>query len=278
MFDKATLTALQESASISQANISLEECARDVVALPSDYKLHDVEKYLKARRRARGAMVTDSLESFTSYTKTHAEEGASVFVDPAQMQAVAVLNLGTPEDAGHADNLAKLQPLKTAAYAALCQHATGQPLKQTEVAEFFEDWAEVMHFFNEAGDITPPKAIAAVRKLTIESLRKLESSEQSLSASRSAFEAVQATSVEPIPTVIYFTCQPYRDLKERQFVLRLGVLTGGDKPQINLRIVKAEQHAEEMADELAAKISESFKFGTFEGKPLPIYVGSYAKA
>ena len=114
---------------------------------------------------------------------------------------------------------------------------------------------------------------AAIRKLTIETMRKLESEEQSLSASRSAFESVQATSKEPIPTTILFMCQPYKDLNERTFALRLAIQTSGDKPSVSLRIVKAEQHNEEMANELAALIGANFS-----GEGVPVLIGAYAKA
>lgn len=275
MLDKQAITALQESQSIAAAADSLRVSVqtKDLAALPSDYKLHNLEPYLPLRRRARGTMATSILAAFTSYATAHNEPGASVFISPEDMSATAVLNLGTPEAPGHTDNRAKLQLKKTAAYSALVSHANGNPLKQAAVAEFLEDWPECIMCFNDSGDITNPKAIASIRKLTIESMRKLESSEQQLSASRSAFESVAATSTEPLPTTIYFECQPYADLSKRNFVLRLGIQTGGDKPAITLRIVKAEQHAEEMANELASLIS-----GQFAGKDFPVMLGSYSKA
>lgn len=257
------------------AQTALEESnhTKEAVALPSDYKLHDLEKLLPLRRRARGTMSTTALESFTDYTKAHAEPGASVFVDADHMSATAVLNLGTPDAPGHADNRAKLTLTRTAAFSALLSLATGASLKQATVAEFLEDWSLEIACMNDAGGIATPKAIAAIRKLTIETMRKLESEEQSLSASRSAFESVQATSKEPIPTTILFMCQPYKDLNERTFALRLAIQTSGDKPSVSLRIVKAEQHNEEMANELAALIGANFS-----GEGVPVLIGAYAKA
>lgn len=275
MFDKEAIIALQEHASINAANVALAGTheTKELAALPSDYTLHNLEPYLPLRRRARGTMTTAILAAFTGYTVAHAETGASAFINPESMAATAVLNLGTPTAPGHADNLAKLQLKKTAAYSALTAVATGAGLKQSTAAEFLEDWPEHLKCFNDAGEIALPKAIAAMRKLTIESMRKLESSEQQLSASRSAFESVQATSVEPIPTTIYFECQPYSDLPRRMFVLRLGVQTGDTKPCITLRIVKAEQHAEEMANELGELIAVQFN-----GKEIPVMLGSYSKS
>ena len=121
MFNKETLVALQEGASIDKAGIALamSEDTKEVVALPSDFKLHNLEQFLPNRRRARGTMSTAVLASFTEYATEHAEEGASVFIEPDLMIATAVLNLGSPSVPGHADNRAKLQLKKTAAYSEL---------------------------------------------------------------------------------------------------------------------------------------------------------------
>lgn len=274
MFDKEAIEALQHGSGIREARSAVNAAFEGdgFVALPNHFQKHDLEAWLRHRRRARGVMTTNALKDFAAYTKAHSEAGASVFVNANDMTAIAVLNLGTPDIPGHADNSAKLQQRKTAAYQALIAHASGKPLTQTVAAEFLEDWPELIECFNDAGPIKLPKAIGAIRKLTIEAMRKLESSEQSLGASKSAFESVQATSADPIPTTIYFQCLPYQDLPERLFVLRLGVQTGGDKPAIVLRIVKAEQHAEEMANELADLVRDSL------GGTLPVMIGEYAKA
>ena len=275
MITKEAITALQEGESISAAAASLNASCdtNDLTALPSDYKLHDLEKYKAMRRRERGTMNTNVISAFTGYVTDHVEPGATVFVNADDMSATAVLNLGTPCVPGHADNRAKLTLKRTAAYSALVGIASGMGYKQTQIAEFLEDWPEHIQCLNDSGSITLPKAIAAIRKLSIEAIRKIENSEQQLSASRSAFESVQATSADPLPTVIMFDCQPYADLKARTFALRLNVQTGGDKPTISLRIVKAEQHAEDMANELGYLIAHAF-----DGASIPVLLGSYSKA
>lgn len=272
MFNKEAIQQLQEGMSMIAAITAIESSAKsnNVVALPKDYELRDLEKFLPNRRRARGTMGTTMLASFADYSKAHAEPGASVFIDISTFTATTVLNLGTPTEPGHADNRAKLTLDRTAAFSALMNHANGIGITQQQVAEFLEDWPDLIKCFNDAGPIAPPKAIAAIRKLTIESMRKLESSEQQLAASKSTFESIQATSADPIPTTIYFKCQPYADLQEREFVLRLGIQTGGDKPKIMLRIVKIELHREEMATELKGLIDVKFA-----GAGIPVLLGSY---
>lgn len=273
MFDKETLTALQESCSITFAAGALAGSpdTLDITALPSDFKLHDLEAFLPTRRRARGMMTTGNVNAFVKYATDHMEEGATVFVDQDNMQATAVLNLGTPSDPGHADNKATLKPEKTAAYKALLMHANGAGYGQKAIAEFLEDWADNIKCFAGEGEVKTSQAVAAVRKITIEGMRKVESTEQALSASKSAFESVSASSTETLPTLILFACKPYADIEQRGFALRLGVLTGDATPKVNLRISKLEEHQEEMAEELAALISSEFN------DAILVLLGNYSK-
>lgn len=271
MIDASAINELTKAEAIASANRALTHQLDSLVALPEEFKLHDLEPYLTYRRRQRGLMVTSALKDFAAYCETHADTGASVFVDADSMTATAVLNLGSPDEPGHADNRARLELRKTAAYQALLQHTqAGRALGQAVAAEFLEDWADLVECYTDDGATTKTTyAVAAIRKLTIEAMRKLESSEQSLSASRSAFESVQATSAAPIPTAIHFRCQPYHGLAERTFVLRLGVQTGGDKPTIVLRVIKAEQHAEEMAQQLAELVRSEL------GEVCQVALGTY---
>jgi uncharacterized protein YfdQ (DUF2303 family) len=80
---------------------------------------------------------------------------------------------------------------------------------------------------------------------------------------------VTASSTETLPTYVYFTCEPYHEFEERTFVMRLGIRTT-DKPAITLRIVNREQHDEDMAAELRAKVDAAITDG------LPVLVGDYS--
>lgn len=271
MFDKAAIQELSKADAIGAAESALREHRSTLgnVALPDDFQLHDLEKCMPTRRRARGSMDTSSIEDFAAYVAQHQEAGAAVFVSHKAMVANAVLNLGTPEAPGHADNRAQFNPLMTAAHSALRQVANGNALSQTTVAEFMEDWAHLISCFHEAEKLAPAKAISAVRNITIEGLKKVEASEQQLSASKSSFEEVTASSKDTLPTHIYFKCVPYHGFEEREFVMRLGIRTG-DKPAITLRIINREQHDEEMAAELRDKVNNAVNSG------VPVLVGDYS--
>lgn len=307
MFDKSAIIALQEAEQIAQAGKAIAAAFADIdesglnvtpkalVALPSDYKISNLETYLPNRRRARGRMETREIDSFAAYTRQYAEDGAAIFVDPRQMQATAVLNLGTPTSPGHADNIAMLAAQKTAAYITLL-NMTSANVKQAAVAEWLEDWAPHIICFDKAEKMTTPAAALAIRNLTIDTARKLQSTVEQLSSSHSSFESVRASSMSgAVPDLIYFTCEPYAGLNERQFVLRLSVLTSDSKPVLSLRIIKAEQHIEEMAEELAAKVADAIAPKTLlpipQHKPetdaekaamlvgyqfIPVLIGSYS--
>lgn len=272
------IEAIRKGSSIARAEEATTNALHDsgVVALPNDFQTHDLEKFQNTRRRQRGTFSTPFVTDFAQYTQALADEGATVFVDATDMTARAVLDLGTTDSPGHADHMARLQPIKTAAYAALGKIA-GQALSQRAVAEFFEDWCDLakMSFFNDQngqdGTITRAQAIVAVRDITIDGARKLESTEQTLSATRTAFESVQASSRHTLPTLVYFKTRPYADLNERLFVLRMSISTSDSKPLLTLRVQNVEQHTEEMGNELAALVRDAI------GGELPVLLGTYAK-
>lgn len=271
MLTKDAIQELSQAEAISAAEkaITKQVPAGTLVGLTDNFTLHVLEQYMPNRRRARGSMSTPNVGDFAKYVADNKEVGAAVFVQQDKMTAIAVLNLGTPTAPGHTDNTAKLEPKKTAAYIALKRMANGEACKQQAVAEFFEDWALHLKFFNENGEITPAQAVAAVRKISIESLKKMESEEAQLSASKGVFESVSVANKDLIPTRIKFTTVPFHGLNERVFTMRLGILSSSDKAAINLRIINQEQHDEEMAAELAALVAT-------EVKDLPIMIGEYA--
>ena len=270
------IDAMREGVEASVVHAAVQESivsGLGVTALSEGVGVHDLEKYLPHRRRQRGAFSTQHVKAFGQYAATHAAQGAMVFVDTGAMQARAVLDLGTLAEPGHADHIAKLAPRRTAAFDALQQFA-GRQHSQQAVAEFLEDWAPhvELQLFNDSDAITLPKALAAVRRITIESARRVDSEQQQLSANMTAFESVQASSKEPLPTTVYFTTTPYADLQPRTFVMRLAIHTGGNAPALTLRIQNMEKHTEEMGQELAELVRQTI------GDRLPVLLGDFSKA
>lgn len=271
VLDQRDTTVDQANAAIFYA-IGNSRGISPLVALPDDFSRHDVENYLPARIRARGTFTAPYMNDFVAYAAQHKEDGASVFVDADNITATAVLNLGTPTTPGHADQLAKLAPKRTAAYEAL-RNITRSPQPQREMAEFLEDWLPYWWAYAVKGEPALPQgqAVLAIRNLTVEAAIKADHKEESLSASRSTFESVKASSEHTLPSLITFKCKPYPDLQEREFALRLSVLTNDKTPRFQLRITALEEHIEQMATEFAVQIREAA-----EGQ-IPVLIGAYQK-
>lgn len=245
--------------------------AEATLALPNDFTLHDVEKFMPARRRARGTMITSAIEDFAQFATRHAFDGAAaVFVNGPQMAAMAVLNIYTGAgDPGHCDFKAELKAQITAPHKAM-RSMLQRPLSQQQLAEFLEDWPPHIVCLSPDGQaIVAARAIAAVRRITIEGLRKVESQTQQLSQDRTTFESVKATSTDPLPAFVAFKCAPYFGLDERTFVMRLSIRTGDKDPALGLHLVNGEQHDDDMAQELAQRVRNVI------GNAMPVMVGSF---
>ena len=277
MLTKDTLQELTKAQAISAAAETLLGAgpSTGMVALPADFKLHDLEVHMQTRRRPRGTMTTSSADNFAQYIEAQHAHGCTVFVSPDEKRAVAVLNLGSADEPGHADNIAVFAPKMTAAYAAMKAIANGHPRSQQQVAEYLEDWLHVVQACaNGEAEIQPRHAIAAVRSITIDALRRVESTEEQLSATRSALESVKARSGgdKPLPTEIRLRFEPFQGLQPREFVLRLSVHVA-EKPTLSLRVAREELHDEEMAAELVQIVGDAITEGTSEG--FPVLIGGY---
>lgn len=274
MLTKDAIQELSQAQAITAANEHTVNT--DALVLPSNFAVHDLEKFSACRRRARGTMKTSSIDDFAAYVRDHREDGASVFVNG--LHATAVLNMGTPELPGHCDNRAVIEPTITAAYAALSKIASGGAVKQATAAEFLEDWSECIQAFSEEDPMPVPKAVSALRRITIEGVRKIEAAEQALSASKSTFESVHASSGgDAVPTRLLFTCIPYVGFDTRVFIVRIGVQTGGDKPMLVFRIANIESADEDMADEFCKKLDSAIDAAEDDtDTAVPVLIGSYS--
>jgi uncharacterized protein YfdQ (DUF2303 family) len=279
MIDKEAIDALSKADAIRAAESAMAGAFNSdaATALPNDFQIHDLEKFMPARRRMRGKMHTTSLQSFGDYVVARADLGATVFVKPIEMKAAAVLNMGNMLTPGHCDHVAVLAFQATAAYVAMRNLVKYGEITQRKLAEFMEDHYESIQCLDVDGNYMVTKhAIAAVRNITIEALAKADASQGQLSAERSSFESVKASSkAGAMPVWIEFRCVPYMDLPERVFRMRLGIAAGEKAPRITLVIQKAEQHTEEMGQEACAVVAKAIKGDTLSND-IPVLIGEFA--
>lgn len=107
--DATAINQIHALISAQGVNEIISKIGADAVALPENFRIHDLEKFNLNRFRFRGALSTASIDDFTRYSKDLADEGTRCFIDADNMRAVSVLNLGTIDEPGHADNTATLK-------------------------------------------------------------------------------------------------------------------------------------------------------------------------
>lgn len=256
-----------------------EQTDGSAVSLPESVKVEDLERFMPTRRRYRGKMTTTQIGEFAEYTnltagevqENGAEPGTTVpcFVNPENMTAKVLFDLGTLEHPGHADFTARLDLPKTAAFEELLSK-NGRALGQKELAEWLEDWAPQLKVTAEDGEpLNLPGAVAAVRRITIGAKSESTSEERTFGGRRSAMSEVEAQNKDTLPAFIEFTCEPYHGLDERTFRLRVSLITG-ETPKLIMRIVRLEHHQEEMAKEFREHLIHAL-----DGNLVQTFVGNF---
>ncbi|EAB0766397.1 hypothetical protein DOZ44_18270 [Escherichia coli] len=95
--DATAINQIHALISAQGVNEIISKIGADAVALPENFRIHDLEKFNLNRFRFRGALSTASIDDFTRYSKDLADEGTRCFIDADNMRAVSVLNLGNGE-------------------------------------------------------------------------------------------------------------------------------------------------------------------------------------
>lgn len=255
--DASAIEQIQQAATtdIANKNIDMFGEMKPTLALPNDFVLHDMEAKKEFRFRFRGEFATESVSAFGDYAQQHTiEDSQAVFIHAESMTAKLVLNLGDEVEAGHCDHVARIKLVKTAAYTALLD-IINRPKDQREIAEFIEDWRTLLAAYgeeSETGDaplIPIVKALQAVRSITIEAVSKSESDVRNYGATTTGMDSIDAKSKHELPSAFAFTCEPYHGLQIHTFDLRPSILTTGKTPQLVLRIIREQEHNEQMAEE-----------------------------
>lgn len=208
--------------------------------------VQSLEKFELLRSRFRGKFATTVLADYIQYVKE--QGGGPSFIDHKAGAATTFFNLGTKEQPGHGDWVARLMLEPTAGYAAILKQ-NGQRVPQRALVEWVEDWSPSLSAISKTGEVTGiAPALAALRELKIQQKRETTHSDRDLGATRTALEDIEASSEAGIPSHIVFSVEPYAGFQARQFQMRVSIITG-DHPAIVLRLVGQEAMQESIAQE-----------------------------
>lgn len=256
MLDKKALEHIAESANIPGLIEQVKWTATPLAILPSSFELSSLEKFMPNRTSYRGCMSTNSVPDFFSYCKDYAKEGSKCFISD-DMDAVSIFDMGTESAPQHMNHKAKLSLKKLSAYKALLENTGGAKLRQKNLSDFIEDLSDYMKIESTTGALmTNSQAAAAVKQVTIAQVTKVGTTVGDYEEQQESLASISAENKDSLPAFICFDCTPYAGLMPRSFVVRVGIITGHSEPVFSLRIIKHEQHIEEMADEFKAKIIE----------------------
>lgn len=265
--DKQAIELIQQSTTTELLNNSiwgiLEAANPDMAGavLPRDFELVDLEQYMPRKRSFRGEFTSSIIDEAVTYTEVMAMPDSRCFIDMENMAAKFIFDFGSNLTPLHGDNTGLLKLKKTAPYIQIItvnQQARGQ----REMAEWIEDNIDYLGFVNANGEeINASAVLAAVRNVTIDALKQVNSTEGDWASERTAMEKISIQDTDNLPKFMTFTCNPYQGLEIRDISCRFSFTTSSDNVGFQLKIVNFERLQEELADEfkstLASKLDKS---------------------
>ncbi len=239
-----------------------------VVVTPKDFSISSMEKYMDLASFYRMKFNTISINDFIAYCNDNISDTTKCFVDPEEMLAKAIFDLGTLTEPEHKHHTATLRLRKTAAYEAVLA-VNGSHLDQRKACDWIEDWAESLQVFTRSGGaLTAQVAANYLSDLTIETAKSVTSTVGSFSEGMSAMEKIEAKGADLAPGELHFKFTPYLGFEEEKLVLKVQLLTGGQKPEISFRITRLESFQEELSEDFKSLLRKGF------GGELELYLGS----
>lgn len=244
------------------------------VLVPDGYKLELTERLNKHPSRMRAQFAADSIAEFVGYVGEHADDLSRVFVDPAQLEALAVLDYGIVDAPRWGQHRAHCKLRLDECYRDLRQALTTN-LSPEAVVDLILDHPAAFRFSavapeewlehagatgadTDEGAMTPQQAVQALRKLKTHISR--ESAHESTDTSRNRSTLERAAVTNRVPLTLIAHCQPAPELDAREFLLRLRYRLEGDKPIVSLRLLHKGQVEQAIAadfrDKLRAALGE----------------------
>jgi uncharacterized protein YfdQ (DUF2303 family) len=225
-----------------------------IAILPEGFKLHSTEKFNAQRDRYRGSYCTSAIPSFAEYIEYRnngANENVQTFISTNNgLSARTFINLGDETEPGHGDDTATLTLEKKAEFLRV-EQINGSRLRQQQLIDFVDDWADFLTVYNESGEVDLDKAIRALRKVKITKGSELDSQVRDFGHQVSAMEKLEATGVdENLPHFFLLNTDCYHGLNPREVKLSLRISANNDDaPGFVLRIVGKEALNEALAAE-----------------------------
>jgi len=260
---------LQQQKSIEKAAEVINSALNDVsencipaVALPDDFSMHNLEKYLAQPARFRGRFSTSSIAEFVKYANNNADEASHTFVSDNGSSANCILDLGNPDTPDNGEHRASLELKQTAPFKALIK-INGSPIGQQEWAEWIEDMRDYITLPSDPSGGTVSDLVTKVRNIKIDQKRESGSQVGDYDAARSELETIAAKSAHgELPASLVFKCAPYYELPEQAYKLRMSILPRSSEIKFKISVISLEECEEQTAKNFERELHEKLPENT----------------
>lgn len=260
--DSTAIKEIQNGAIALELGKRVNDTEVPVAVIPKDFNVHSLERYQEFRSRLRASLNTSHIDSFVGYIGAQrADDGDPIFVDPDDVSAKVIFDLGDEQTPGHCDHTAILKLRKTAAFEAyedLFERIGRGGIGQRALAEWVEDWRSCIFAYGEEdSEIDVKRLIATIRRVSIEGIRKADSSEENYSSSRTTLEEITAKSeAGELPEWLEFVTEPYHGLPQQKFRFRISIRTGGDQLSFGAFRIQEGRDAEVIGENFIAELKQ----------------------
>lgn len=212
----------------------IREVAEHPVALiPDGYRLADLEPFMKRPARYTGTFRTREIGAMQSYLEAHLTEETRLFIDPDNMDARAIFDMGRPDAPAWRAHTALLTLSLDPAFAALRALAE-QPVGIARLLDFLADWHPLLTCSAPGDDQTMSVNIATQRLQKIEALAGGNQDESDTPHLRGIGERRALAASAPIG--ISLATPMYQGLSQVQVTARTSYVIDRE-PLVRLRIM-----------------------------------------
>jgi len=259
MMDATAINAIRDMANAEYTASALQKNAKDgvnLVVLPKDYVVSDLEKHQPKPSMFRGLFRTESFKDFVAYTNSNLNYNSRVFVDPDKFTALAILDMGTIPEPEWGKHRAKLSLKKTAEFSAVLDMA-GRNHKQLELVDFIEDFSENIIFQDGTG-----QAILAIRNMTVTAKSEKESNLGDFKSTASKYDEIEVKSKgSALPESFTFSCAPFLGFEPVVITCKLRAVTDGDKLTLTYRIMAKDRMFDTLSEEFKDLLKDQITDG-----------------
>lgn len=274
----------------TQSRLEQVALGADIVAVPHGVQVKDLEQFKDHRDHWRGNLATDHIDSFVKFCETHVSTFGDfpVFINAHNMKAESILDYGQDTLPGHCRLTANLKLEKTALFVNMVNNFVNEIESQKGLVNLIEEYAAhiVVYGENEEGGreaMALPAAMAALRRMSVDTVHNVSSEQNNYGSSNSAMEKVDIKANGMRPIALSFTCKPYKELSERIFMFRISPIVKGNEICFKLSALMFEETMEEMALEFQTVLSDKLKAMTDaiekeedqDGPVVNVLIGSY---